>query len=55
MEKIDSQQIITLLELLERNSIKCEWILSICNVECLTDLSIRQYNFLLLLINKIFL
>lgn len=55
MEKIDNQQFNTLLKLLENNSVKCEWILNICSIECLTELTVRQYNFLLLLINKIFL
>ncbi len=55
MEKINSQQFNTLLKSLEKNSIKYEWILSICNIDCLMDMTVRQYNFLLLIINKIFL
>lgn len=55
MEKIDKQQLNKLFELLEENKIKSEWILNICNIESLVDLTIRQYNFLLLLINKIFI
>lgn len=55
MEKIDNQQLNKLFKLLEKKSIKSEWILSICDIELLTDLTVRQYNFLLLLINKIFL
>ena len=53
MEIIDNQQLNNLFQLLEKNSIKSEWISSICNIETLTDLTVRQYNFLLLLIKKL--
>lgn len=55
MEKIDKEQLNNLVNLLENNSIKSRWIMSICNIESLNDLTVRQYNFLLLLIKKIFI
>ncbi len=55
MEKIDKEQLNNLIEVLEENSIKSKWIMSICNVESLTDITTMQYNFLLLLIKKVFM
>lgn len=55
MEKIDKTQLNNLIETLEENSIKSKWIMSICNVDSLTDITATQYNFLLLLIKKVFM
>jgi len=54
VEKIDNQQLNYLIELLENKMVKSKIILSICNIQYLTDLTVIQYNYLLLLLNKIF-
>lgn len=53
MEKIDKQQLNKLLRVIEQYRLKNEWILSICNIDSLVDMSVKQYNFLLILIKTI--
>lgn len=53
MEKIDNQQLNKLIATIEKYGIRNEWVLNICNIDKLSDLNIRQYNFLLLLIQEV--
>lgn len=51
--KIDEEKINNLLDILERYRISNSWILQICNVKCITEISVVQYNFVLCLIQHI--
>lgn len=53
MEKIDKQQLNRLLTILEKYGLKNKWILEICNIESLIDMTVKQYNFLLILILQV--
>lgn len=53
MIKIDEEKINNLLEQLEKYSISNKWITQICNVKCITDITVVQYNILLMLIQHL--
>ncbi len=55
MEKLEKDQLNKLIETLEKYKIKSKWIMKICNVDSLLDITIVQYNYLLLIIEKIFI
>lgn len=50
MSKIDNTQLQKLLETINKYHILESWILNICNIKCLNELSIVQYNYLLAII-----
>lgn len=53
MIKIDEEKINNLLEQLEKYSISNKWITQICNVKCITDINVIQYNMILYLIKHL--
>lgn len=53
MIKIDEEKINNLLEQLEKYSISNKWITKICNVKCITDINVIQYNMILYLIKHL--
>lgn len=53
MEKINKEQINNLLDQLIKYNLLYEWIYILCNVDCLTDITVKQYNSILLIINTI--
>lgn len=53
MIKIDEEKINNLLEHLEKYSISNKWITQICNVKCITDINVIQYNMILYLIKHL--
>lgn len=54
MIKIDEEKINNLLDKIENYNIPSKWITQICNVKCITDVTVIQYNFLLMLIQHLF-
>lgn len=53
MIKIDEEKINKLLENIEKYNIPSKWITQICNVKCITDITVVQYNILLMLIQHL--
>ena len=53
MIKIDEEKINNLLEQLEKYNISNKWITQICNVKCITDINVIQYNMILYLIKHL--
>lgn len=53
MIKIAEEKINNLLEQLEKYSISNKWITQICNVKCITDINVIQYNMILYLIKHL--
>lgn len=54
MEKINKEQINKLLEQLRKYNLMYEWLYILCNVDCLTDIKVKQYNSILLILNTIY-
>ncbi len=53
MEKIDISQMEKLFTLMGRFNVSSSCIKGVCNVDQLKDITVRQYNFLLLLFQSI--
>ena len=54
MEKINKEHINKLLEQLRKYNLMYEWLYILCNVDCLTDITVKQYNSILLILNTIY-
>lgn len=54
MEKINKEQINKLLEQLRKYDLMYEWLYILCNVDCLTDITVKQCNSILLILNTIY-
>lgn len=52
-EKIEYEQVENLIVLCYEKKILLEWIKGICRVDKISDLTVKQYNFLLALIKNI--
>lgn len=52
MNKIDKEQLNKLLKIIRNDNIMFEWIYGVCNISCLTDMTVRQYNNFLALIEQ---
>lgn len=52
MEKISKEQLNRLLKILRDTDILFEWIYGLCQISCLTDLTVTQYNYLLAIISQ---
>lgn len=53
MERITKEQINKLLSLVENYNLLIEWVYGICNVDCITDITVLQYNYLLMIIKTV--
>lgn len=52
-EKIKREELNNLINIIQREEILQEWIFSLCDIESLIDLSVVQYNCLLIIIKKL--
>lgn len=52
VERIDYEQQNKLIELMIDKGIKVEWILGLCNIKLLQELTVKQYNYLLIFISN---
>ena len=53
MEKIDEEQIERLYEILNKYYIQLDWIKKVCNITNIRDMSVWQYNYLLMIIKQV--
>lgn len=51
-EKIKREELNNLINLMQKNGILQEWILGLCKVPSLVDLTVIQYNYLLIIIKR---
>lgn len=51
-EKIKREELNNLINLMQKNGILQEWVLGLCNVPSLIDLTVIQYNYLLIIIKR---
>jgi hypothetical protein len=50
--KITNFELNNLINLIQKTGIPQDWIFKVCNISCLIDLTMIQYNYLLLLIKR---
>ncbi len=53
MEKINEDQIERLYEILNKYYIQLDWIKKVCNITNIRDMSVWQYNYLLMIIKQV--
>ncbi|MBR2711265.1 MAG: hypothetical protein IKE89_02220 [Bacilli bacterium] len=53
MEKINEEQIERLYEILNKYYIQLDWIKKVCNITNIRDMSVWQYNYLLMIIKQV--
>lgn len=51
-EKIKREELNNLISVMQKNGILQEWILGLCKVSSLVDLTVIQYNYLLIIIKR---
>ena len=53
MEKINEEQKEKLYEILNKYYIQLDWIKKVCNITNIRDMSVWQYNYLLMIIKQV--
>lgn len=53
MEKINKEQINKLLNYMRKYNLMQEWVYKMCCVNCITDITVVQYNSLLVIIEQV--
>lgn len=50
--KITNFELNNLINIIQKTGIPQDWIFKICNISCLVDLTMLQYNYLLMFIKR---
>ena len=50
--KITNFELNNLINIIQKSGIPQDWIFKICNISCLVDLTMLQYNYLLMFIKR---
>lgn len=53
MEKIDREQLLNLMKIIDKYQLLIDWVKGLCQVEYLEEITVIQYNFLLVIIQYV--
>ena len=53
MEKIDREQLLNLMKIIDKYQLLIDWVKGLCQVEYLEEITVVQYNFLLVIIQYV--